>query len=117
MHITEKQINGVVVLVLKGRLTAGGSDLALRDRLATLAQIGNRNILLNLGGVSYLDSAGLSALIGGLTSLRAVGGKLRLLNLTRRIHDLIVICKLVDEFECFDVEAHAIGSFKERWVA
>lgn len=117
MRITEKQVDGVVVLVLKGRLTADGSDQALRERLATLVRFGSKNILLNLGGVSYLDSAGLSALIGGLTSLRAVGGRLGLLNLTKRIRSLIVICKLVDEFECFDVEAHAVGSFAERPAA
>lgn len=117
MRMTEKQVNGVVVLVLRGQLTAGGADEALRDRLDRLARLGSKNVLLNLGGVSYLDSAGLSALIGGLMSLRAAGGKLRLLNLTKRVHDLIVISKLVDEFECFDVEAHAIGSFAERPAA
>ena len=75
MQITEKQVEGVVVLVLKGKLWAGGSDRALRDRLATLAGLGTKNVLLNLGAVSYLDSAGLSAIIVGLLSLRAIGGR------------------------------------------
>jgi anti-sigma B factor antagonist len=106
-----RQINGIVIIDLSGQITLGDASAALRAEV--LDQVGNgfRKILLDLGGVTYIDSAGLGELTGSFTSVRNRGGELKLLNLTKRVHDLMQITKLYTVFDVYDDEKKAIASF------
>jgi anti-sigma B factor antagonist len=106
-----RQINGIVIIDLSGQITLVDASAALRAEV--LDQVGNgfRKILLDLGGVTYIDSAGLGELTGSFTSVRNRGGELKLLNLTKRVHDLMQITKLYTVFDVYDDEKKAIASF------
>ena len=111
LHIHEREREGVVILDLEGRITAGEEASLLRDTLRRLAEGGHNRIILNLGKVDYIDSTGLGALVMGYTTLRKAGGTLKLLNLSRRNIELIVFTKLETVFEIFDDELDAVNSF------
>ncbi|HLG17204.1 MAG TPA: STAS domain-containing protein [Blastocatellia bacterium] len=111
MEIKERVVEGVSVLDLSGKIVLGEGDMQVKERIKDLLADGQRKILLNLGDVSYIDSAGLGALISGYTTVRREGGQLRLINLTKRIQDLLAITKLITVFDTFDNEKAAIDSF------
>ena len=111
LQIEEREKEGIVILDLKGSLTLGDGDLALRDRLAALHQSGKINIILNLKEVTDIDSTGLGTLVFGLARLRKAGGRLALLNVNRTHLKLFLLTRLAIAFEFFDDEQDAVNSF------
>jgi anti-sigma B factor antagonist len=112
MEITERTVNDVTVLDLKGKMTLGEGDELLKDKINSLLASGRKKIVLNLEGVPYIDSAGLGEIVRTYTTVSRQGGSLKLLNLTKRIEDLLAITKLLTVFETFDAEAEAVNSFR-----
>jgi anti-sigma B factor antagonist len=104
-------VNGVTILDLQGKITLGDGDEHLRDTIARVLASGHTHLLLNLAGVEYLDSAGLGEVVRTYTTVKRQGGSLKLMNLTKRIEDLLSITKLLTVFETFDTEADAVASF------
>lgn len=111
LEIQQREREGIVILDLKGRLTVGNEVATFRERLQKLVSSGRTNIILNLQDVDYIDSTGLGALVMSYTSLQRAGGKIKLLNLSRRGIELLVMTKLTTIFEVFDDEQNAINSF------
>ena len=111
MHIEERSMGDVVILDLKGKMTLGEGDELLKDKINSLLHQGRRMVVLNLADVPYIDSAGLGELVRTYTSIGRQGGSLKLLNLTKRITDLLSITKLLTVFETHDNEADAVRSF------
>jgi anti-sigma B factor antagonist len=111
MQIEERVVGGVTILDLSGKMTLGEGDELLREKIASLVNAGQKNLLLNLDGVPYIDSAGLGEMVRSYTTVSRQGGKLKLLNLTKRIEDLLSITKLLTVFETFESEAEAIQSY------
>ena len=111
MQIEERIVNNVTMLDLKGKMTLGEGDELLKDKINSLLQQDRKHILLNLEGVPYIDSAGLGEIVRTYTTVSRQGGKLKLVNLTKRITDLLSITKLLTVFETFDAEQDAIRSF------
>jgi anti-sigma B factor antagonist len=111
MKIDERTVGDVVVLDLHGKILIGEGDDALREAVNRLADSGKTKILLNLADVPYVDSAGLGEIVRCYTTVSKKGGKLKLLNLTAKIRDLLAITKLLTVFETYDSEADAIKSF------
>jgi anti-sigma B factor antagonist len=112
MEIEERANGGVMILDLKGKLTIGEGDELLKDKVNSLIQQGHQKLLLNLEGVPYVDSAGLGEIVRTYTTVSRQGGKLKLLNLTKRIEDLLAITKLLTVFETFESEQEAVKSFQ-----
>jgi len=111
MRIEEREVREVLILDLSGKLTIGEGDELLKDKINSLIQQGRRKLVLNLAGVPYIDSAGLGEFVRTYTTVSRQGGKLKLLNLTKRIQDLLAITKLLTVFETFDSEQEAVQSF------
>jgi anti-sigma B factor antagonist len=111
MQIDERVVNGVTILDLKGKMTLGEGDELLKDKINSLLASGKKKLVLNLEGVPYIDSAGLGEIVRTYTTVSRQGGNLKLLNLTKRIEDLLSITKLLTVFETYDTEAEAIKSF------
>jgi anti-sigma B factor antagonist len=111
MQIEERAVGDVVVLDLKGKITLGEGDELLKDKVNSLVNQGKKKIVLNLAGVPYIDSAGLGEVVRTYTTVSRQGGSLKLLNLTKRITDLLSITKLLTVFETFDSENEAVRSF------
>ena len=112
MHISERKIGDVVVVDVSGKITLGeGGDAVLKDKMRSLVQQGQTKLLLNLGEVSYVDSAGLGEIVQSYATVNKNGGTLKLLNVTKRIKDLLSITKLLTVFETYDSEAEAVTSF------
>jgi anti-sigma B factor antagonist len=111
MQISERVIGDVVLLDVKGRITLGDGDELLKDKVNQLVNAGRKKIILNLADVPYVDSAGLGEIVRTYTTVSRQGGSLKLLNLTKRISDLLAITKLLTVFETFDSEEDAIKSF------
>jgi anti-anti-sigma factor len=112
LTVRNRQRDGVTVIDLNGRLVLGEESKMLREELKNLASQGRNKILLNLAGVSYIDSSGLGALIGGFTTVTSQHGQLKLLNLTKSVHDLLQLTKLLTVFEVHTDEAAAVRSFR-----
>ena len=112
MKANTRQIDGVMIVDLSGRITLGEGSVILRDTVRDLVGKGNKKILLNLGEVNYIDSSGIGELVSAFTSVRNQGGELKLLNLTKKVHDLLQITKLYTVFDVKDDETAAIKSFK-----
>ena len=112
MHIDERTNGNVVVLDLKGKMTLGEGDELLKDKINSLLAAGKKKLLLNLESVPYIDSAGLGEVVRTYTTVSRQGGSLKLLNLTKRIEDLLSITKLLTVFDTFDSEAEAVASYK-----
>jgi anti-sigma B factor antagonist len=104
-------VGDVTVVDVSGRITLGEGSSNLRDGIRDLAAKGQRKVLLNLGEVSYIDSSGIGELVSAFTSVTNSGGQLKLLNLTKRVRDLLQITKLYTVFEVYDDEAAAVRSF------
>ena len=111
MQIDERVTGDVVVLDLRGRVMLGEGDELLKDKVNSLLNQGQKKIVLNLAEVPYIDSAGLGEIVRTFTTVSRQGGSLKLLNLTKRITDLLAITKLLTVFETFDNEAEAVQSF------
>jgi len=111
MNISQRVIGNVALIDLKGRLTLGEGVETLRDKINSLLHQGHRNLILNLSGVDYLDSAGLGEIVGTYATVRRQGGSLKLVGLTSRIRDLLSITKLLTVFDTFDAEQDAVRSF------
>ena len=112
MHIVERTVGEVVIVDVSGKVTLGdGGDVVLKDKIHSLMQQGRKKVLLNLSDVSYVDSAGLGEMVQSYATVMKNGGQLKLLNVTRRIHDLLSITKLLTVFECHDSETEAVASF------
>ena len=111
MKIVERQAEDVVILDLHGKILIGEGDDALRDAVTRVVDAGKTKILLNLADVPYVDSAGLGEIVRCYTTVSRKGGRLKLLNLTKKIQDLLAITKLLTVFETFDTEPEALKSF------
>ena len=111
MHVEVRQTKDVVILDLKGRLTAGLGDQILREAIDELLAEGRRHVLLNLSEVSFLDSAGVGELVAGLKTARRFGAELKLLNVGDRVYSTLDMARLLPTFETYDDEAEAIRSF------
>jgi len=112
MQIEERVVNDVTILDLKGKITLGEGDEALKDKINSLIHQNRKRILLNLEDVPYIDSAGLGEIVRTYTTVSRQGGQLKLVNLTKRITDLLSITKLLTVFETFENEPDALASYK-----
>ena len=111
MEIDERTVGDVVVLDIKGRVQLGEGDEMLKDKVNSLLNQGRKKIVLNLAEVPYIDSAGLGEVVRTFTTVSRQGGQLKLLNLTKRITDLLAITKLLTVFDTYDSEQEAVQSF------
>ena len=111
MQIEERVVSDVTILDLKGKITLGEGDEALREKINQLIGQNKKRILLNLAEVPYIDSAGLGEVVRTYTTVSRQGGQLKLVNLTKRITDLLSITKLLTVFEAFDSEPEALKSY------
>jgi anti-sigma B factor antagonist len=111
MKTSNRQVDGITVVDMSGRITLGEGSVILRDTVRDLVGKGQKKILLNLGDVTYIDSSGIGELVSAFTAVRREGGELKLLNLTKKVHDLLQITKLYTVFDIKDDEAAAIKSF------
>ena len=111
MHIEQRSVGDVTIIDLKGKMTLGEGDELLRDKVNSLIQQNLKKLVLNLAEVPYIDSAGLGEIVRTYTTVSRQGGQLKLLNLTKRITDLLSITKLLTVFETFDNENEALRSF------
>jgi anti-sigma B factor antagonist len=112
MKIVERQVGDVVILDLHGKILIGEGDDALREAVTKLSDTGKTKILLNLADVPYVDSAGLGEIVRTYTTVSRKGGKLKLLNLTKKIQDLLSITKLLTVFETYESENEAVRSYQ-----
>ena len=113
MKASTRQVDGVTIVDLSGRITLGEGSVMLRDQIRELLGKGEKKILLNLGDVTYIDSSGIGELVSAFTTVRNQGGELKLLNLTKKVHDLLQITKLYTVFDVKDDEASAIKAFSK----
>ena len=113
MKSSTRQVDGVTIVDLSGRITLGEGSSMLRDLVRDLVTKSQNKILLNLGDVTYIDSSGIGELVSAFTTVRNGGGELKLLNLTKKVHDLLQITKLYTVFDVKDDEATAIKSFSK----
>lgn len=111
VKLTTRQVGDVTAIDVSGRITLGEGSAALREALRELVSKGQKKVLLNLGDVSYIDSSGIGELVSGFTTVTNSGGNLKLLNLNKRVKDLLQITKLYTVFEVHEDEAAAIRSF------
>jgi anti-sigma B factor antagonist len=111
MDIKQREHEGIAILDLKGRLTVGEASTALREKIREVAAGGQNKVILNLAGVDYIDSTGLGAMVICYTSLQKLGGTVKVLNLTKRNIELLVLTKLYTVFEVFTDEQDAVNSF------
>src|SRR6187431_1879860 len=111
MEITERTVGAVTVLDLSGKLTIGEGAQLLKDKAESLVFQGRNQVIVNLDAVPYIDSGGLGQLVACYTTLAKAGGRLKLLNVGTRNHDLLSITKLVSVFDTFDSEKEAIESY------
>ncbi len=111
MKASVRQVEDVIVVDLSGRIKLGEGSSVLRDTVKDLLAKGHKKILLNLGDISYIDSSGIGELVSAFTSARNQGGELKLLHLTKKMHDLLQITKLYTVFDVKDDETEAIRAF------
>jgi anti-sigma B factor antagonist len=112
LDVKERQAGDVTILDMTGEVRIGEGAISLRDSIRNLADQGKKKVLLNLAGVKYMDSSGVGELIANYTTVKRAGGQLKLLNLTDRIQNLLVITKLLTVFDAYDNEAEALKSFQ-----
>jgi len=113
MKATIRQVDSVVVVDISGRITLGEGCTQLRELIRDQLSKGHKNVLLNLADVTYIDSSGIGELVSAFTAVSNQGGQLKLLNLTKKVHDLLQITKLYTVFDIHDDEAKAISSFQK----
>ena len=112
MNIGQRKTFDITILDLQGNIMFEDGDLELRSAIASVLEAGGRKVILNMGEVPYLDSAGLSELVRSFVAVNKKGGRLVVFDLTRKVHDLLSIAKLHTIFETFDSEADAIRSLQ-----
>jgi anti-sigma B factor antagonist len=112
LTVASRELDGITVLDLKGRITLGEGSVQVRDAIRGLVGKGQKSILLNLGDVNYIDSSGLGELVGAYTTAKNQGTELKLLKLTQKVHDLLQLTKLYTVFDIYDDENTAVASFK-----
>jgi len=113
LDVNVQETNVATVVAVSGRLTLGEGATLLRDALQGLVAVGKRKIVLNLGGLLSLDSAGIGLLVSSYASMNRAGGQMKLCNLSTRVKDVLLITKLLTVFEVFDTELAALDSFAE----
>ena len=111
VKLNTRQVGDVTVIDISGRVTLGEGSSAIREAMRDLTAKGNKKVLLNLSEVSYIDSSGIGEMVSGFTTVTNQGGVMKLLNLTKRVKDLLQITKLYTVFEVFEDEATAVRSF------
>lgn len=111
VYITNKEIGGVSVVALDGRIVLGEESNSLRERVKKLIAEGKKKIVLNMADVKYIDSAGLGMLVAAHVSAKTQGAALHLSNLGTKFHDVLQLTRLVTVFSVYDTEAEAISSF------
>jgi len=112
LTIASREVDGVTVLVLSGRITLGEGSVQLREAVRDLISKGSKTILLNMGDVNYIDSSGLGELVSAYTTAKNQGAQVKLLNLTKKVKDVLQLTKLYTVFDVYEDEASAISSFK-----
>jgi anti-sigma B factor antagonist len=112
LNIKERQAGDVTILDMTGKVTIGEGSVALRSAVRRLMEEGKKKILLNLSGVSYVDSSGIGELVSSYSTINREKGQLKLLNLTQKIQDLLAITKLLTVFDVYDDESEALNSYK-----
>ena len=112
LKISTRQVDGVNIVDCSGRITLGEGSVVLRDQVKDLLGKGQKKMLLNLGDVNYIDSSGIGELVSAYTTVRNQGGELKLLNLTKKVHDLLQITKLYTVFDVRDDETTAVKAFR-----
>jgi anti-sigma B factor antagonist len=111
MKFKTRQVDGITVLDLSGKITLGEGSVTLRDAVRDVLAKGQNKILLNLADVNYIDSSGIGELVSAFTAVKNSGGELKLLQLTKKVKDLLQITKLYTVFDVKDDEAAAVSSF------
>lgn len=117
LKIATRTVEGITVLECAGRIVFGDEAAALREQVKDLVAGGKKQIVLNLGGVTYIDSGGLGTLVGLYTTARNAGGAIKLANLTQRVGDLLQVTKLLTVFDVYDSQEKAIKAFGTAAVA
>lgn len=112
LKLSTRQVGDVTVVDAAGRITLGEGSSAFRDLVKDLISKGSKKVMINLGDISYIDSSGIGELVSSFTTVQNAGGQMKLLNLTKRVKDLLQITKLYTVFEVFEDEAAALASFK-----
>ena len=112
LNIRERQAGDVTVLDLEGKVTIGEGNVTLRSAVRRLVEAGKKKVLLNLSGVSYMDSSGIGELVSSHTTITREQGQLKLLGLTAKIRDLLAITKLLTVFDAYENESEALNSFQ-----
>jgi anti-sigma B factor antagonist len=112
LNISERQAGDITVLDMSGRVTIGEGSVALRTAIRRLLEEGKKKILLNMGGVGYIDSSGIGELVSSFTAINKDGGQLKMLNLTQKLRDLLAITKLLTVFDVYESEPEALNSYK-----
>jgi anti-sigma B factor antagonist len=113
MKVSTRQVDGITIMDMSGRITLGEGSVTLRDAVRDVLAKGTKHILLNLGDITYIDSSGIGELVSAFTTVKNSGGELKLLNLTKKVHDLLQITKLYTVFDVKDDEASDIASFSK----
>jgi anti-sigma B factor antagonist len=117
MRLEERIVHDVAVVKVHGDIVLNGSGPDLANTVRSLLEQDRRRIVLDMGDVRYVDSGGIGELVESFTAAKHRGGSIKLLNVTRRLNDLLVITKLLNVFECFDTEKEALDSFDRPLVA
>ena len=112
LKVSTRQVDGVSIVDCNGRITLGEGSIVLRDTVKDLLSKGQKKILLNLGDVNYIDSSGIGELVSAYTTAKNQGGELKLLKLTKKVHDLLQITKLYTIFDVKDDETAAVKAFR-----
>ena len=113
LRMTEREVNGVSILDLEGKIVLGEESNMLREKVKSLLEGGRKKVILNLGNVSFIDSTGLGMLVGVFTSAQSLNAKLKLLNLSPKPRDLMQVTKLLTVFDVYESEQAAIASFEK----
>src|SRR6516165_11539131 len=113
LYATNREVGSITLVDLSGRIALGEGSALLRKTIRDLLDGGRVKIVLNLGDVNYIDSSGIGELVSGFTAVRNRGGELKLLNLTKKINDLLQLTKLFTVFEVYNDEPSAVGSFNK----
>ena len=111
MKIEERVVGGVTILDISGKITIGEGSIEIKNKVRELLATGSKNILLNLGNVGMVDSSGIGELVSSFTTVTNAGGQLKLLNLTKKLKELLAITKLLTVFDSFTDEGEAVGSY------
>ena len=111
MKTSVREVQGVSIVDLKGKITIGAGDVQLRETVNSLAESGKKSILINMHDVTTIDSSGIGELVGCYTSVTNKGGKLRLLHLPPKINDVLTVTQLITVFDVYESEPEAVASF------